>query len=717
MPETIIDQTIDFYNELFDYIFSQPFLPKIKERLKRNAVKRQVEEAADAASQSLTRFFLNQQVSEPQVADIFSGFSRLKDLLKLEDIANPNDTPESVVELLLVQIPCPEGVQCSGNDAVYRVALHSVVQVLMQIGSVMAEWEKVNFSTTFELPQRVVNRLNAISKQLDAIGKAGQDAADYNYEITYRDYLLQRFNRVEAGTVRMTTNMDVDLRELFVMPRVHVRPALKKDECDLLASECDLMDLTQARRIFKSILGFDHKDNPEKKEDDSITAFDQVLKYPRNVIIGAPGSGKSTFLEWLQIMLASVEQELIMGDQQAIPLLLRVRQMDIQKLPANGAEMIGLATASNDWAALMPYSWLERQMQEGRVFIMLDGLDETEPDMRDKFVIPWFYDLFQKYPDCHYLISSRPAGYPFGMLLPLQFTECDLLDFNNDDIAEYTCHWCTAVRLAQNELEAEARKEGKTDGEQIFEGFKNHPYICNLARNPLMLSAICLVNYFEGSKLPEDRALLYKLCVEGLLHNWDQRRGIHSPFRLDEKLRACREVALAMQAEDSAEIETETVGDIFSKVLNDSARAKNLLQHIRHRTGLLIERRAGIFAFAHLTFQEYLAACAVYEGNQIGINAEQLVNEHDDARWKEVIALYCGIAPAPIACAVIEQLIAHNDTKALSSVLADAYLSAGQELFQDHAFRQKVLERIAVAPNNYALKYFSNEEVAPIANR
>jgi hypothetical protein len=38
--------------------------------------------------------------------------------------------------------------------------------------------------------------------------------------LTYRDFLLQRFHRIEAGKVRMTTNLAVDLAELFVMPRV-----------------------------------------------------------------------------------------------------------------------------------------------------------------------------------------------------------------------------------------------------------------------------------------------------------------------------------------------------------------------------------------------------------------------------------------------------------------------------------------------------------------
>jgi predicted NACHT family NTPase len=154
-----------------------------------------------------------------------------------------------------------------------------------------------------------------------------------------------------------------------------------------------------------------------------------------------------------------------------------------------------------------------------------------------------------------------------------------------------------------------------------------------------MLSAICLVRYFEGGELPKDRAVLYKLCVEGLLHHWDQRRGIYSEFPMEEKVRACREVALAMQLDDRAEYEADKVRATFGAVLGDQGRGRALFEHIRYRAGLLLERRSEVFAFAHLTFQEYLAARAVYEGNRLGIDAENLAREHHDGRWKEVIAL------------------------------------------------------------------------------
>ncbi|MCH8310929.1 MAG: NACHT domain-containing protein [Chloroflexi bacterium] len=358
-------------------------------------------------------------------------------------------------------------------------------------------------------------------------------------------------------------------------------------------------------------------------------------------------------------------------------------------------------------------------MKQGKVLFMVDGLDETEPHLRDQYVLPWLLDLVRKYPLCRFIVSSRPVGYPAGALTKYEFTECDLLEFTPDQVSEYTKRWCTSVLLAQNQPEDEARREGETDGQQIVSGFTDNPYINDLARNPLMLSAICLVNYFEGGRLPEDRATLYKLCVEGLIHNWDQRRGIHSDFTLEEKLRVCREVALAMQADDRAEYEANQVLGVFNRVLDDSERASILMEHIRFRTGLLLERRPGIYAFAHLTFQEYLAALAVYEGNQLNIRPGRLVDELEDGRWREVISLYCGLAPARVARDMIQSIMELEDSANLGDVLTDAYLSSGSELALDPALRASVVECVAGASSTFqsGLERFPDEIVAPIANR
>ena len=360
----ITDQVVDFYNEIFERIFFKPFAGRIAERRKRDAVLFQILETAGAASQSLERFLSVQQVASDKLRHVLGGLGSVILGVTLDQVANRYTAPEQIVEELLAPPSCSMAlaqVTKAGQEAVFRVALYSVVQALMQIGPVMSEWQSIGFPATFELSRRVIARLNEISQQLDVLGKAGSEAADERYELLYRDYLSQRFYRVEAGTVRMTTNMSVDLRELIVIPNVRARSEDIAEPGDDTPDAPELMPLSRAREALAN--GFGTKGNYNQNMAE-ISVLAQLRLRPRNVIVGAPGSGKSTFLEWFQLKVASAEEEFVLAEEPAIPLLIRVRQLDTDRLPS-GSAMIEKAIGSRDVAALMPSGWLHRQMSRG----------------------------------------------------------------------------------------------------------------------------------------------------------------------------------------------------------------------------------------------------------------------------------------------------------------------------------------------------------------
>ncbi|KJV06820.1 NACHT N-terminal Helical domain 1-containing protein [Methylocucumis oryzae] len=242
--EPIADQVIGFFSEHFERIFGDPFRQAIQETLRRKAVLRQIDESADAASQSLTRLLVNEQLDNNEATCLLQGLASAVGMLDLERIANPNISPEALVSELLQEQP-PSDLSPELQQALFRVALHSIVQVLTLVGPVMAEWRKLSFSDSFELPRKIVERLNRISEQMTAQGRPNP-AEDERYELIYRDYLMQRFYQVEAGTVKMATNLNVDLRELFVMPKVLPR----NTEAESAQDASELMSLDTARQRF-----------------------------------------------------------------------------------------------------------------------------------------------------------------------------------------------------------------------------------------------------------------------------------------------------------------------------------------------------------------------------------------------------------------------------------------------------------------------------------
>jgi predicted NACHT family NTPase len=91
------------------------------------------------------------------------------------------------------------------------------------------------------------------------------------------------------------------------------------------------------------------------------------------------------------------------------------------------------------------------------------------------------------------------------------------------------------------------------------------------------------------------------------------------PFDTGDKRLMLQSVALAMHERQHKEVAVEDLrrwlGEMFYEILRDEREAeravRRFLSVIEERTGLLVARGEGVYAFSHLTFQEYLATVAV----------------------------------------------------------------------------------------------------------
>jgi hypothetical protein len=121
-------------------------------------------------------------------------------------------------------------------------------------------------------------------------------------------------------------------------------------------------------------------------------------------------------------------------------------------------------------------------------------------------------------------------------------------------------------------------------------------------------------------------------------------------------------VATSLQEEHEAEISEPDVVQHFAAVLPQMGRpqedALRIVREIRDRSGILVECRPGVFAFSHLTFQEYLTAlaCAPRSG--------ELLAHLGDPWWHEVIALACGV-PGCDSGGIIRTLLQSQDREAV----------------------------------------------------
>lgn len=719
----IVELCTTFHSTIYERMFITPIVQAVTSPLEKKRIARQIEELADAAAESLSRFFESKQFSPSQVAAILKGLKSVLAKRTRADFRNPSAIPDAVAREFLAKKRIPVDVKTAGHESTYRVAFSMILRVLILAAPTLAEYEKVKFPREFEKIRVLVATIRNWAEQLETLSAKGNFSRDTSFEHTYRNELLQRAYRVDVGAMRVGPTQAVDIRDLFVRPKLIIRrEQLKADEEATAVSDPDCVEsgfltLQAARNSIFS----DRRDvGSDKQEDPRLDAVEFLRERRRVVLVGLPGGGKSTLVEWLQVQLAAGEFGCLGDDDPApVPMLLRVRQFK-DGTPPSTAEFVSRTMHSGDWAQEMPQGWTERFLALGRVLLIVDGLDESTTQNRIDRLLPWLEDIIRTFPRTRIVVTSRPAGYPPGWLTELGFTECDLAPFDGDQALEFAQHWHIARMLAENKPLEEAKRDGEEAGSALHTSFTSHPHVRDLAQSPLMLAAICLVHHFEGGRLPDDRALLYKLCVEGLLHNWDQGRGIQTGFPLEEKLRVCRHLAIQMQQLATAEATLQFVQHSFEAELGDAQRAVLLLEHIRERAGVLIERRTEVFAFAHLTFQEYLAAVAIQQGGTNIPDALDIARQSEDPRWREVIPLFCGVTTRSGAESMLRTLAEQPPHSHLSEIICEAYGTAAREVGRDSDLHDLVAAQALSCQRPYPLprlEVFRHERLLSVANR
>jgi len=212
--------------------------------------------------------------------------------------------------------------------------------------------------------------------------------------------------------------------------------------------------------------------------------------------------------------------------------------------------------------------------------------------------------------------------------------------------------------------------------------------------NPLLCTIVCIVHRFLGQTIPEHRVTLYNRCTDALLYEWDRAKFPEGSAvgKLDaqQKRVLLRGIACRMHEAHVAEIPRADVEAQFAEVLPSLGRPANeasqIVDEIRDRSGLLVERREGYFGFSHLTFQEYFAAIGFVAAKR----GMELVEYADDPWWEEVIVLSAGVSHAEPARLILGLL---QGVSPRATFLAAAALETATDVPVE--VRNKVEARVA----------------------
>lgn len=396
-----------------------------------------------------------------------------------------------------------------------------------------------------------------------------------------------------------------------------------------------------------------------------LAALEAAALERRMVLLGEPGSGKTTFANRLCLALAREDWTRLENwpktMRNRLPMLIVLRDFvywldDQAGSPEPSPKLLDdyLRYDLHRHNLGFAEKVIKRAFDEGQALVVLDGLDEVPPRRRET-VLETVDAFAENYEQAKILVTCRIASYESSQWqLPKQhFAEFKLAAFNETKISAFIDGWYEEI--------AERRRDKPRTLEQAvkLKYAVRRRDLARLAPNPLLLTVMALV-HTEDKYLPEHRALLYQRAVDILLWRWEDQRDIPGERLRDrlrdidanstDLLRLLRKLAFRLHAENTNSRDPEAVTSIRDSLLwkafrllhpdHDIEWAKGLVDYMKHRTGLLIEREPGIFTFPHRTFQEYLAGLHLAIEPNFSRNAVKLTEKSEI--WNEVILLAVG---------------------------------------------------------------------------